>query len=265
MGTQTRTCTNPSPAGSGAVCTGISSQGCSIQSCPNTVITIKQAFILAFSTYKTNIPGYNAAVIRAEANWAKLDAAGLTVYKVEPYTASNCADCVLVTFYYRPPAGALITTVGQVSAAVQAGSSNDTTTGTMQLASGYQTEVTESPEETGSESSDNTFLYAGIGGGAGVVILGIVAFVCYRQRQGKSATAKTITTINADVSTPKPVAAVAVQMQPVAAVARIPPPAPSSGPRPGSPWSKVFDENTKQYYYFNSTTNESLWTKPADF
>jgi hypothetical protein len=213
------------------------------------------------STYLTNVPGYNQALIRAEANWAGLDPAGLSVAQVQTYVASNCPDCVLVTFYYRPPAGALITTVGQVSAAVQAGVSNDTGTGSMQFASGFQTEVTESPESTGESSADNTMIYAGAGAGAGAVILGIAAFLCYRRRQQGKSVAKTVNTIKAEASTPtassKPV--VAVQMQPVAT------PSSEAGPRPGSPWQKVFDPNTKQHYYFNAQTNESVWTKPADF
>jgi len=28
-------------------------------------------------------------------------------------------------------------------------------------------------------------------------------------------------------------------------------------------WTKVWDENSKSYYYFNTGTNESIWTPPA--
>lgn len=39
-------------------------------------------------------------------------------------------------------------------------------------------------------------------------------------------------------------------------------PKPAAAPVATSDWSKVFDDNTKSYYYFNSRTNESSWTKP---
>ena len=31
-----------------------------------------------------------------------------------------------------------------------------------------------------------------------------------------------------------------------------------------SPWREVLDENTGRYYYFNTQTKQSTWTKPAD-
>jgi len=261
-GVQTRTCTHPTSTGTALACVGASTLACTLAACVSKTITITQAYVVPYTTYSANVAGYNAALVNYEATYMNppVSPASLTVSSVTSYTASNCANCILVKFSYVAASGD-IQTVGEISAAIANGNATSaaesSTTGvSMSIATSYQAAVSEAPAPSSAPAS-NTGLYAGIGGGvAGVIILGIVAFCCYRRRADADASNKAVAVIAADSGVPMTV--------PMTRPKPVPPP-PSVSPRAGSPWSRVLDPSTNQYYYYNAGTNESLWTKPADF
>lgn len=249
-GVQTRQCTNPTPVGAGATCAGGSTMACTLAACPSTTIVISQAYVVAYSTYSSNKAAYDRALINYEATYMQpaTSPAYLSINSVTPLTESWCPNCIMVKFNYKPPAGSQ-QTVGSVMEAVLAGSNANATgnTGTyIAVSQDYTPQVEQVLTETPQE--DNTGMYAGIGVGVGLAVVGVVvAVVCYRKRSAAAASsAKTVSAIKEDNK--------AVQMEST-----------NHTPSAGSPWTRVMDPSSKQWYYFNSKTQQSLWTKPADF
>jgi hypothetical protein len=58
------------------------------------------------------------------------------------------------------------------------------------------------------------------------------------------------------------------ELVPLSQMQKAPPaavPPPNAGGGVDDAWEEFIDENTGRYYYFNEITNQTVWTKPANF